>query len=102
MKKNKSNQQQHQILGALEVERADTPLSSCTSNTNASETIVKFGQFEIELLSKDDEIDLAVRTFKITKKSSSNNFNSSTLDSNRDNNNLHNRNNICKNSSSES
>merc|ERR1711981_21047 len=48
--------------------RSDTPLSSCTSNTNAGEICVRYGPFEIELLSKDDEIDLAVRTLKLTKK----------------------------------
>ena len=57
----------HPFVNGMSSERADTPLSSCTSNTNASETVVRFGNFEIELLSKDDEIDLAVRTFKVTK-----------------------------------
>ena len=46
-------------------DRSDTP---CSSNTNAGEVCVRYGPFEIELLTKDDEIDLAVRTLKITKK----------------------------------
>ena len=49
-------------------ERAETPCSNVTSNVNAGETVLRFGPFEIELLNKSDEIDLAVRTLRITKK----------------------------------
>ena len=77
---NKNNRDINKLdINNLQFQRADTPISSCTTNTNAAETSIRFGPFEIELLSKDDEIDLAVRTFRVTRHSSAMN---GTLDSN--------------------